>query len=86
MAVVSGSAVRQSQLSSIKRVGLIAACVLAVVFLAVVIPFAQEARLTHQCAKLGGQLEQSTEDVEPLVTSRSVYRCLGPDGQVLQTW
>lgn len=86
MTVGSSSAVGQSQLSSIKRVELVAACVLAVVFLAVVIPFAQEARLTHQCAKLGGQLKQSTEDVEPLVTTRSVYRCLGPDGQVLQTW
>lgn len=84
MAMRSSRAVGQRPLISIKRVGLAGVCVLAVVFLAVVIPFAKEARLVQQCRELGGQLERSTEDVEPLVTARSVYRCLGSDGQVLR--
>lgn len=70
----------------LKYLGLVAAGALAVMVMALVIPLAQEARWTHACTKLGGQLQRSTEDVEPLVTARTVYRCYGRNGQLLDEW
>lgn len=70
----------------LKRLWLAAAAAFAVLVLAIVIPLAQEARWTQVCTTLGGQLQRSTEEVKPLVTSRTVYQCLGRNGQVLDRW
>ena len=78
-----GSRSRRRRLA---RAGLLAAAVLTVVFLSVGIPSAQEARWARRCAELGGRLEQVTEDVQPLVAARTVYRCYGSDGQLVATW
>ncbi len=56
------------------------------VFLTLAGPVVQELPLHRECAGLGGALSQSTEEVEPLVVSRTVFRCLGPGGQVLKSW
>lgn len=80
------SLVSQGRLRPLTRASLVLGCVLAIVLLAVALPSAQEARFARQCTQLGGRLDRSTEDVEPLVVARTVYRCLGSDGQVLEQW
>ena len=70
----------------LRRLGLAAACALAVAVLAVGVPFAQAARWTSECAEQGGRLERSSEELEPLLVARTVYTCYGPAGQVLDTW
>lgn len=83
---VGSSSVTRGRRTWISKAGLASAVVLAATLLALLIPTVQEVRLTHQCTKLGGQLNQSTEDVEPLVSGRTVYRCVDPGGRVLDTW
>ena len=80
------SPVRRVGRHGLRRLGLVAACMLAVAVLAVGVPFAQQARYTHQCAEQGGRLERSSQDLEPLLVARTVYLCHGPTGQVLDTW
>ena len=65
---------------------LLAGAVVAVILFALVVPLAREAQLSHECVQLGGQLQQSMEDAEPLATGRIVYRCVGPGGQLLDEW
>ena len=80
------SPVRLGSRHGLRRLGLGAACVLAVAVLAVGVPFAQQARWSAACAEQGGRLERSSEDLEPLLVARTVYTCYGPAGQVLDTW
>lgn len=70
----------------LRRWGRVAALAVAVLVLAVGVPVAREARWSRQCAELGGRLERSTSDVEPLAAARTSYVCRGPAGQVLDRW
>lgn len=70
----------------LRRLGLVLACAVAVAVLAVVVPLAQKAWRAEECASRGGRLVVSTEDLQPLLVSRTVYVCSGPGGAVLATW
>lgn len=69
-----------------RTLGIAFALLVGAIFLALVVPVVQEARMTRECSGLGGSLAQSMEKVEPLVVGRTVYRCIGPGGQVLKNW
>lgn len=66
-----------------RTASLLAAAVLAAVLLVLVVPVAHQGWLAHACEQRGGRLATATETVEPLVSARTVHRCLGPDGQSL---
>jgi hypothetical protein len=82
MAVTAGNG-RDGRRSPLRRLGLAAVCVLAVVLLAVGVPLVEQARWKQACAERGGRLVSSTEAVEPLVTARDVFTCYGPGGSIL---
>jgi ferric-dicitrate binding protein FerR (iron transport regulator) len=67
-----------------RTTALLAAALLAAVLLGLVVPVAHQGWLAHACEQRGGRLTTSTEAVEPLVSARTVHRCLGPDGQSLE--
>lgn len=71
---------------AIRATALVAAALLAVALLAVGIPTLQRLQASKTCGRLGGQLGQAIEAVEPLVSARTVYRCYGPGGTVLASW
>ncbi|GAA1843657.1 hypothetical protein ACFFOM_04010 [Microlunatus capsulatus] len=66
-----------------RTAALLAAALLAAVLLGLVVPVLHQGRLAHACEQRGGRLATSTEAVEPLVSARTVHRCLAPDGQLL---
>ena len=84
--MATANSVTRRRRSSVKMVALVLAVLIAALLLALLGPTIQQVRLTHVCASLGGQLDESTENVEPLVSGRTVYRCYGPDGRLLHDW
>lgn len=70
----------------VQAAALVLAALAAAVLLAVAVPALQEVRATTVCSRLGGQVQEATETVEPLVRVRTVYRCHGPGGTILGTW
>jgi hypothetical protein len=83
--VMVNSATRSRDIRA-RTLVLVAAALVVAVFLAIVVPTLQQVRASHVCGRLGGQLKQSTGSVEPLVASRTEYRCIGPGGTVVGTW
>ena len=73
---------------ALRRLGLVAVGALVVVLMALVLPFAQQARWTRLCTEQGGRLERQVEDVEPLLAprSRTRYVCYDPEGRVIDSW
>lgn len=83
---ITASLVTRPRRPRVKAVVLALAVLMAATFLALVIPAVREVRFRHACTKLGGQLDQTTDDVEPLVSGRTVYSCYGSDGRLLDDW
>lgn len=86
MGVASNSSAGRRQRGWSRPAILLAGAVVAAIIVALVIPLAREAGLSQRCVQLGGQLQQSMEDAEPLATGRIVYRCVSPGGQLLDEW
>lgn len=76
----------RSRRAGARTAALAAVALLAPVLLGLVVPVVHQRWLAHACEQRGGRLATSTEAVEPLVSARTVHRCLGPDGQLLGRW